>query len=133
MFGCPCLKHLIALLLAVCAFVNLRPTDYTDCSDNRVATTLPDGRVINTLTYGSGHVHQLNIDGEVICDFERDNLHREIERSQGQLTSRYRLDALGRLLESTANHTHPNPQAPHNTTSGHTSCRCTNGCESRWG
>jgi len=82
---------------------------------NRISTTLPDGRTVNTLTYGSGHVHQLNIDGEVICDFERDNLHREIERSQGQLTSRYRLDALGRLLES---QTQTKGQPPHNTTHG---------------
>jgi len=82
---------------------------------NRISTTLPDGRTINTLTYGSGHVHQINIDGEVICDLERDSLHREIERSQGQLTSRYQLDALGRLLESSTNR---NGQTPHNTTSG---------------
>jgi len=87
---------------------------------NRIATTLPDGRTINTLIYGSGHVHQINIDGEVICDLERDSLHREIERSQGQLTSRYRLDALGRLLESqTQRNTNTQAlQPPHNTTHG---------------
>jgi YD repeat-containing protein len=69
---------------------------------NRIATTLPDGRTIHTLTYGSGHVHQIHIDGEVICDFERDALHREVERTQGQLASRFQLDPLGRLLASHA-------------------------------
>jgi hypothetical protein len=28
-----------------------------------------------TLYYGSGHLHQLNLNGRVICDFERDALH----------------------------------------------------------
>ena len=69
---------------------------------NRIATTLPDGRTVHTLTYGSGHVHQIHIDGEVICDFERDALHREVERTQGQLASRFQLDPLGRLLASHA-------------------------------
>ena len=63
---------------------------------NRCATTLPDGRTINQLHYGSGHLHQINIDGEVISDFERDDLHREIARTQGQLSTRFGYDTLGR-------------------------------------
>lgn len=63
---------------------------------NRCATVLPDGRTINRLHYGSGHLHQINIDGEVISDFERDDLHREILRTQGQLTTRFGYDKLGR-------------------------------------
>ncbi|WP_068639417.1 RHS repeat-associated core domain-containing protein [Thauera butanivorans] len=73
-----------------------------DALGQRIATTLPDGRILNTLTYGSGHVHQINLDGEVLCDFERDALHREVWRSQGALHSRYALDPLGRLLASQA-------------------------------
>jgi RHS repeat-associated protein len=65
---------------------------------NRCATTLPDGRTINRLHYGSGHLHQINIDGEVISDFERDDLHREIMRTQGQLTTRFGYDKLGRRM-----------------------------------
>ena len=63
---------------------------------NRCATTLPDGRTINRLHYGSGHLHQINIDGEVISDFERDDLHREVARTQGRLTTRFGYDRLDR-------------------------------------
>ena len=63
---------------------------------NRTSTTLPDGRTINRLHYGSGHLHQINIDGEVISDIERDGLHREVMRSQGRLASAFGYDPLGR-------------------------------------
>ena len=99
-----------------------------DLLGNRIATTLPDGRTIQSLTYGSGHVHQINIDGEVICDFERDALHREVERTQGQLVSRYQLNPMCRLLSSQV-HERLNEgsldqvnslqrQDPHNSTNG---------------
>jgi RHS repeat-associated protein len=65
---------------------------------NRIATELPDGRVLNMLMYGSGHVHQLNLDGQVISDLERDALHREVGRSQGALHTNSQYDALGRLV-----------------------------------
>ncbi|XLZ70878.1 RHS repeat-associated core domain-containing protein [Massilia sp. SR12] len=67
-----------------------------DVLGNRCATVLPDGRTIGRLHYGSGHLHQLNIDGEVISDFERDDLHREVLRSQGAMVSRYGYDGMGR-------------------------------------
>ena len=68
-----------------------------DFNGNRTATVLPDGRQINYLYYGSGHLHQISLDDEVISDIERDRLHREIYRTQGKLASRYELDPLGRL------------------------------------
>lgn len=73
-------------------------------------------------------MHQIHIDGEVICDFERDALHREIERSQGTLRSRYHLDPLGRLLVSQAGPASDGAStAPaastHNTTSGQSIAR----------
>ena len=68
-----------------------------DFNGNRTTTVLPDGRQLNHLYYGSGHLHQINLDGETISDIERDQLHREIERTQGKLISRYELDPLGRL------------------------------------
>jgi hypothetical protein len=48
------------------------------------------------LYYGSGHLHQLNLDGQLISDIERDDLHREVLRTQGALTSCFGYDALGR-------------------------------------
>ncbi|VEF00440.1 RHS repeat-associated core domain-containing protein [Neisseria canis] len=69
---------------------------------NRTQTVLPDGRSINYLYYGSGHLHQINLDGEVISDIERDRLHQEIQRTQGALTSRYDYDPMGRLKHQTA-------------------------------
>ncbi len=69
--------------------------DY-DLLHNLTTLTLPDGRQLNHLYYGSGHLHQLNLDGKVISDFERDDLHREILRSQGKLTSCFGYDPMGR-------------------------------------
>ncbi|WP_370387697.1 RHS repeat-associated core domain-containing protein [Snodgrassella alvi] len=64
---------------------------------NRIATTLPDGRTLNNLYYGSGHLHQINLDGTTITDIERDRLHREVLRSQGQLNTEFKYDRNSRL------------------------------------
>ena len=64
---------------------------------NRTQTILPGGRKLNHLFYGSGHLHQINLDGKVISDFERDALYREVRRSQGQLQSEFAYDRAGRL------------------------------------
>ncbi|MDH5857375.1 RHS repeat-associated core domain-containing protein [Lampropedia aestuarii] len=82
-----------------------------DALGHRTSTRLPDGRSLNNLHYGAGHVHQIHLDGEVICDFERDALHRETSRSQGLLASHYQLDAMGRLLAS-ATQAQPQAQSP---------------------
>ena len=73
-----------------------------DFNGNCTATVLPDGRQINYLYYGSGHLHQISLDDEVVSDIERDRLHREIYRTQGKLASRYELDPLGRLKRQIA-------------------------------
>jgi len=59
------------------------------------------------LTYGSGHVHGLQLNGASLIDFERDNLHREVRRSlhsptaaadaQNSLQVQRQWDNLGRL------------------------------------
>ena len=67
-----------------------------DPLSNLTTLTLPDGRKVNHLYYGSGHLHQLNLDGQVISDMERDDLHREIYCTQGKLTSCFGYDAMGR-------------------------------------
>ena len=66
---------------------------------NLETLTLPDQRAINHLYYGSGHLHQINLNGRVICDFERDNLHDEVLRTQGQLHTRTRYDRNGRVVQ----------------------------------
>ncbi|WP_459207112.1 RHS repeat-associated core domain-containing protein [Pseudomonas sp. MLB6B] len=63
---------------------------------NLLRTRLPDNRWINRLRYGTGHLHQINIDGRVIVDFKRDRLHRETTRTQGALTGVTEYDRLGR-------------------------------------
>jgi RHS repeat-associated protein len=68
-----------------------------DVLGNRTQTILPDGRKLNHLFYGSGHLHQVNLDGQVVSDFERDPLYREKRRSQGHLHSEFAYDAAGRL------------------------------------
>ena len=73
-----------------------------DALGNRIQTILPDGRTLNWLYYGSGHLHQINLDGDVITDIERDEAHREIKRSQGVLSSAYEYDPMGRLIGQVA-------------------------------
>ena len=69
--------------------------DYDPLS-NLTTLTLPTGQHLNHLYYGSGHLHQLNLDGQLISDMERDDLHREVLRTQGTLTSCFGYDAMGR-------------------------------------
>ncbi|AZE66419.1 RHS repeat protein [Pseudomonas synxantha] len=72
--------------------------DYDELG-NLQTLTLPDQRQLNHLYYGSGHLHQLNLNGRVICDFERDALHEEVLRTQGALHTRTRYDRNGRLSQ----------------------------------
>lgn len=83
-----------------------------DVLGNRTRTVLPaladraDAlRALNYLHYGSGHLHQVDFSlqcgdapavHQLISDIERDDLHREIARSQGALSTRFALDPLGR-------------------------------------
>lgn len=64
---------------------------------NRTQTVMPNGKKLNHLFYGSGHLHQINLDGQVISDFERDALYREVRRTQGALHSEFAYDPAGRL------------------------------------
>ncbi|WP_418128700.1 RHS repeat-associated core domain-containing protein [Variovorax sp. 375MFSha3.1] len=76
--------------------------------NHRVATVRPDGHVTQWLTYGSGHVHGLMLDGQDILGFERDDLHREVAREQGNgLSQRQKYDPAGRLLEQQISRTRP--------------------------
>ncbi|MET3382215.1 MULTISPECIES: RHS repeat-associated core domain-containing protein [Variovorax] len=76
--------------------------------NQRIATVRPDGHVTQWLTYGSGHVHGLMLDGQDILGFERDDLHREVAREQGNgLSQRQKYDPAGRLLEQQISRTRP--------------------------
>ncbi|MCU1785546.1 RHS domain-containing protein, partial [Pseudomonas sp. 13B_2.1_Bac1] len=66
---------------------------------NLETLTLPDQRQLNHLYYGSGHLHQINLGGRVISDFERDSLHEEVLRTQGTLHTRTRYDRNGRFSQ----------------------------------
>ena len=68
-----------------------------DALGNRTRTVLPDGRELRNLFYGSGHLHQIHVDGQIVSNFERDALYREVRRSQGQLLSEFGYDRADRL------------------------------------
>ncbi|QRR05248.1 RHS family protein [Burkholderia sp. MS455] len=64
----------------------------------RVATIRPDGHRLDWLTYGSGHVHGVMLDGRTVANFERDDSHRETQRELGNgLTQTTHYDEAGRL------------------------------------
>ncbi|ULJ62243.1 hypothetical protein MIS46_09805 [Wielerella bovis] len=44
-------------------------------------------------------MHHINLNGETITDIERDNLHRPIVRSAGQLNTQFQFDPMGRLKQ----------------------------------
>jgi YD repeat-containing protein len=64
--------------------------------DNIAALDLPHAQRIDMRSYGSGHVHQIRTSDHVVSDFERDDLHREVRRTQGRLTQQIGYDLLGR-------------------------------------
>jgi len=65
---------------------------------NRTSLQLADGHRLEWMYYGSGHLHRATHDGEVVSDFERDALHREVARTQGALTLRTAWDSRGRRV-----------------------------------
>ncbi|ALH95481.1 PAAR-like domain-containing protein [Acinetobacter equi] len=74
-----------------------------DALGNRIETTLPDGRKLKTMYYGSGHAWHYALEDQSgvheISQLQRDDLHQEIQRSQGDLNSQFKLDSMGRLVE----------------------------------
>jgi len=68
-----------------------------DALGNCTALTLPDGRNLKQLYYGSGHLLCIALGNLPVTEFTRDTLHRELSRTQGGLTMRSEYDRLGRL------------------------------------
>ncbi|MCL2724710.1 MAG: DUF6531 domain-containing protein [Polyangiaceae bacterium] len=67
--------------------------------DNTIATTLPGGQKLSYLYYGLGYLHQINLDGQIISNIDRDALHRETRRTQGSLDTQWQRDPMGRTLQ----------------------------------
>ncbi|AJK47191.1 RHS repeat-associated core domain-containing protein [Burkholderia plantarii] len=68
----------------------------------RVRTVRPDGHRVDWLTYGSGYVHGMVLDGDERVQFERDDLHREVRRAlPGKLIRETTRDPAGRLAKQT--------------------------------
>ncbi|MFJ4344046.1 RHS repeat-associated core domain-containing protein [Pseudomonas sp. NPDC089401] len=71
-----------------------------DALNQRVATVRPDGHKVSWLTYGSGHLVGMMLDHHEMLAFERDDLHREIVRHQGnKLVHKQRWNEMGRPQE----------------------------------
>ncbi len=64
---------------------------------NRIKTTLPSGQVVATQYNHQQFFTQITLDGEIISRIQRDSLGREISKQQGQLSSHYQYDPMGRL------------------------------------
>ncbi|HLD65569.1 MAG TPA: RHS repeat-associated core domain-containing protein, partial [Pseudomonas sp.] len=64
---------------------------------NLLETQVPDGRSVRRLYYGSGHLQIISLDDQIVSRFERDRLHREVLRSQGQLVTHSQYDRSGRV------------------------------------
>jgi len=76
-----------------------------DALNQRIATVRPDGHRVSWLTYGSGHLLALQLDDRELVSYERDDLHREVARLQGnRLLQTQQWDAMGRLSEQVLAH-----------------------------
>ncbi|AYO52823.1 RHS repeat-associated core domain-containing protein [Acinetobacter wuhouensis] len=68
--------------------------------DDRIKTIRPDGQNIDWLTYGTGHVHSLILNGQDVVSFERDDLHREKVRHYANgISQEQHYDEVGRLTQ----------------------------------
>ncbi|KAF2393248.1 RHS repeat-associated core domain-containing protein [Pseudomonas frederiksbergensis] len=71
-----------------------------DALNLRSATVRPDGHRVSCLTYGSGHLLGLRLDDQELVSYERDDLHREVARYQGnRLLQTQVWNPVGRLQE----------------------------------
>ena len=68
--------------------------------NQRISTLRPDGHKVSWLTYGSGHLLGMTLDQHEMLAYERDDLHREVVRHQGnKLMQTQAWDPAGRLQE----------------------------------
>ncbi|WP_270221142.1 RHS repeat-associated core domain-containing protein [Kosakonia cowanii] len=67
-----------------------------DALGNLTNLDLPCGQQISWLHYGSGHVSAIRFGSQLITEFTRDRLHREVTRTQGAREQSRSYDSLGR-------------------------------------
>ena len=68
-----------------------------DALGNRVSMTLPDGTKLGTVYDAGGGARQLQFNGDALTDIGRDPLAREVNRTQGSLTTTTAYDRNGRI------------------------------------
>ncbi|MCI0151580.1 type VI secretion system tip protein VgrG [Paraburkholderia sediminicola] len=74
-----------------------RLTHGLDAIGNRSWTHVPQAGSLVWQRYGSGHVHGVLLDGAPLASFERDVLHREVQRTQGLTTHHFQYSEAGQL------------------------------------
>ncbi|QJP75937.1 hypothetical protein HJI43_09035 [Enterobacter cloacae] len=67
-----------------------------DALSNLTSLTLPGGQKLAWLHYGSGHVSAIRFGQQLVTEFTRDRLHREVRRTQGAREQFRQYDSLGR-------------------------------------
>lgn len=82
--------------------------NYDEIND-RIKTIRPDGQNIDWLTYGTGHVQSLIVNGQDLVSFERDDLHREVIRHYANgISQEQQFDLAGRLYSQIMLNEHDN-------------------------
>ena len=67
-----------------------------DALGNLTQLTLPGEQHLSWLHYGSGHVSAIRFNQQLVSEFTRDRLHREMSRTQGTREQTRSYDSLGR-------------------------------------
>ena len=67
-----------------------------DALGNLTNLTLPGGQQLSWLHYGSGHVSAIRFGSQLVTEFTRDRLHREVTRTQGAREQSRSYDSPGR-------------------------------------
>ncbi|ELY4377308.1 RHS repeat protein [Cronobacter sakazakii] len=67
-----------------------------DALGNLINMALPGGQQLSWLHYGSGHVSAIRFGSQLVTEFTRDRLHREVSRTQGAREQSRSYDSLGR-------------------------------------
>ncbi len=70
-----------------------------DALSNLTGLTLPGGQKLAWLHYGSGHVSAIRFGQQLVTEFTRDRLHREVRRTQGPREQLRQYDSLGRRTQ----------------------------------